>query len=352
MDYRTQRAKLEQLQRTHAGSSSGQHERGKFFADRHVSDVVEAGLERDWAVAGLATLQHGVVTRAQLLAVGLGAGAIHHRVEAFHLHRVYRGVYLVGHTAPTPLARETAALLACGRYGVLSHLASGCIWDFSQDDPKAIDVTVTAGGRRSRKGIRIHHSPLTAADVTVRRRLPLTTPERTLVDLAHRMPQAFMERAVEDARRRRLITRKSLSAALERAGRRPGAAALRALVRREGGPAFTRSEAEVRLVALIRRAGLPPPEHNVQMAGHEVDLLWREEALVVEIDGYAYHSGRAAFERDRARDADLMAAGLRVLRITWRQLTDEPERVVALVASGLRPLPGPAAGRGLAAPPR
>ena len=106
------------------------------------------------------------------------------------------------------------------------------------------------------------------------------------------------------------------------------------------------------MVEVIRKAGLPAPDYNVRVGGYEVDLLWRENGLVVEIDGYADHSGRAAFERDRARDAHLMTAGLRVLRITWRQLADEPERVVALVASGLRPLRGPGAGRGLAAPPR
>jgi very-short-patch-repair endonuclease len=167
---------------------------------------------------------------------------------------------------------------------------------------------------------------------------------RTLADLSHSAATPLLELAVEDARRRRLVTRKSMLAAAARAPR------LRALL--DAGPAFTRSQAERRMVELIRKAGLPAPDYNVRVAGYEVDVLWREDGLVVEIDGYAYHSGRAAFERDRARDAHLMTAGLRVLRITWRQLADEPERVVALVASGLRPLRGPGAGRGLAAPPR
>ena len=99
-----------------------------------------------------------------------------------------------------------------------------------------------------------------------------------------------------------------------------------------GEPAFTRSEAEARLLELLRRARLPLPEHNVIVDGHEVDMLWRGHGLVVEVDGYAYHSGRASFEHDRARDAEL---GLRVVRITWRQLNDEPEAVVARLARAL-----------------
>jgi very-short-patch-repair endonuclease len=300
-----------------------------------VSDVVAAGLTRDWAIARLADLQYGVVSRQQLLAVGLTSAAIHHRITRYWLHPVHRGVYRVGHTAPFPLARETAALLACGRHAVLSHLAAAPIWDMAPEEEGDVDVTVAHGGRRRRPGIRVHQSPLSAADVKVRHRLPVTSPERTLIDLGSRMPATFLEWAVADARRRGLITRKSLLRALERAAQRAGTAPLRALLRTEGGPAFTRSEAEARLIGLLRKSGLPPPEHNVLVAGHEVDLMWRENRLVVETDGYAYHSGRAAFERDRARDAELQAAGYKVIRVTWRQLVETPERTIALIARAL-----------------
>ena len=104
------------------------------------------------------------------------------------------------------------------------------------------------------------------------------------------------------------------------------------MLSREAGPAFTRSEAEERLLRLIRKARLPEPECNVRIAGHEVDFLWRSSGLVVEVDGYAFHGSRAAFERDRRRDADLQAAGLTVARLTWRRLVDEPEAVVAQLA--------------------
>jgi very-short-patch-repair endonuclease len=104
---------------------------------------------------------------------------------------------------------------------------------------------------------------------------------------------------------------------------------------RERGAALTRSEAERRFVALVRAAALPPPDHNAHVDGVEVDLLWREQRLVVEVDGFAYHSGRATFERDRMRDARLVALGIRVMRVTWRQIVYEPSAVVAALAQAL-----------------
>jgi very-short-patch-repair endonuclease len=98
---------------------------------------------------------------------------------------------------------------------------------------------------------------------------------------------------------------------------------------------MTRSEAERRLLELVRAARLPAPATNRRLHGHEVDFVWRPQRLVVEVDGYAFHSSRSAFERDRRRDADLIREGYRVIRLTWRQLTREPEAVVALLARAL-----------------
>jgi very-short-patch-repair endonuclease len=114
-------------------------------------------------------------------------------------------------------------------------------------------------------------------------------------------------------------------------GRR-GLAPLRRVFDHLHGPTLTRSEAEERLLALVRAARLPPPELNVRVRGHEVDLLWREARLVVEVDGYAYHSGRAAFERDRLRDAELQAKGFTVMRVTWKQIVSEPEALLVRLA--------------------
>ena len=132
----------------------------------------------------------------------------------------------------------------------------------------------------------------------------------------------------------RLVTPAALRSVVERHPRHRGVARLRAAAAGSAtrGLRMTRSEAERRLADLLEAARLPAPELNVRLAGHEVDALWRVERLVVEVDGYAFHSGRAAFERDRRRDAELQSAGFRVTRLTWRQITEEPLAVAALVA--------------------
>jgi len=130
-------------------------------------------------------------------------------------------------------------------------------------------------------------------------------------------------------RRRRLLDE------VERNRRRRGTATLRAVLELDGGPARTRSEAERILLALLRRAALPSPETNARLGPYEVDFVWRQERLVVEVDGYAFHADRRAFERDRVRDGELQARGIRVIRVTWRQLTDRPETVLARIARAL-----------------
>jgi very-short-patch-repair endonuclease len=300
------------------------------------------GLKRDAALALFAGRQQGHVTRAQALAAGMGPGAFQGRVDRGYLHRVHRGVYRVGHTAPLEFDREMAAVLACGTRTVASHPSAAYLWALGPR-PEG-DVHVTGPDRRNRRGVRLHRSPVDPSDVVRRHGVPVTKPARTLVDFAASAAPLLLERAVEDALRRRLVTRRELE--LELARRRPGSGPLGRLLAREEGPALTRSEAERRLVALVRSAGLPAPEHNVPVEGIEVDLLWREQGLVVEVDGFAFHSGRAAFERDRVRDSRLVASGLRVMRVTWRQIVHEPMAVVAGLAQALafsRPSRTPAA---------
>ncbi len=165
------------------------------------------------------------------------------------------------------------------------------------------------------------------------RALPVTAPARTLLDLAGVSPLHDLERALAEARVQRLVTDRALREALDRAPGRSGTATLRALL--EAEPTLTRSEAERRLRRLILDGGLPPPETNVRLLGFEVDLVWRGAKLVVEVDGHAFHAHRAAFERDRKRDQALVAAGFRVIRVTWRQLEREPLAVLARIAQAL-----------------
>ncbi len=292
-------------------------------------------------MARVAARQFGLVTRAQLREAGLRDGAIAHRVANGRLHRVHRGVFLVGHRAPHPRAHELAALLACGRGALLSRRSAAALWGLRATFPAVVDVMTPARQARPRAGIRVHRTrmPLHAEDLGRRHGLPATSPSRTLVDLAATLTDHELARALNELQVLFPSSPKTLPDALERAGSAPGVATLRALLATTEGPQMTRSEAERRLLALIRTAGLPRPETNARLAGYEVDTLWRSARLIAEVDGFAFHGTRAAFERDRARDADLVASGYRVLRITWRQLTDQPTAVVARVAAALALVP-------------
>jgi very-short-patch-repair endonuclease len=281
---------------------------------------------KDRLIGDLAGRQYGVVSRSQLLSMGIGAGAINTRLRQHYLHRLHRGVYAVGHMALVPLAREMAAVLACGKGSAVSHRSAAVVWHLlAASDDTDIDVTVVAKGRGRRPGLRIHRSKrLSPRDVRHIRGLPVTAPWRTLVDLAETGTNRELERATHEALTRHLLNARRLRAELDRYRGRRGIGRLKKLLDDADPPSLTRSEAEERLLALIRAARLPAPEVNVRIHGHEVDFLWREQGLIVEVDGFQFHSSRAAFERDRRRDAELQAAGLRVLRVTWRQVVDAP----------------------------
>ena len=234
--------------------------------------------------------------------------------------------------------REMAAVLACGQGAVLSHRSAAAVWRLlpypAQSAP--VQITVPGKARAQRPGIRIHRvTCLEPDEVTTRERIPTTTPARTVLDLAADTTERELEQALAHAEARHLTSRRKLLLLLARYPGRRGVRALRRLLERDARPALTRSEAEERFLALIRKSGLPHPDVNVNLGRYEVDFLWREHRLVVEIDGYAHHSDRESFEADRARDAWLAAQGLTVIRVTWRQLVDEPEVVLARVAEAL-----------------
>jgi very-short-patch-repair endonuclease len=281
----------------------------------------------DRAVVALAARQHGVVTTAQLLSAGLSRSAIAHRVERGWLFPVFHGVYQVGPVAAAR-GREMAIVLAAGESAVLSHHTAAALWGIRSHTGE-VHVTVSRGHPRNRPGLRIHRSH--SLNAAVLHGLPLTTPARTLIDLAPHISQRELDRATEQTQILGLATRHEIATQLER---QRGVRALHAALFDE--PALTRSEAERRLLDLVRAARLPRPRTNAMVGGYEVDMLWPEQRLIVEVDGYAFHSGRAAFERDRRRDAALQAAGYRVVRFTWRQITLEPHVVVAQLATLLQ----------------
>jgi very-short-patch-repair endonuclease len=279
---------------------------------------------------------HGVVGRHQLLAAGIGPSLIDARVSAGWLRPMHRGIYAVGPIQSVE-APEAAAVLACGDGAALSHESAASLWRvLRRQNRTSVHVTVPGGRYLHRAGIRIHRvRALHPDEVTALRRIRITTPARTLLDLAAILPARALEQAIAQAERTYAGTQRRLLALLARYPARPGTPKLRELLGGSHHPALARSEAEERFLALIRRAGLPPPEANVALHGYELDFLWREARLAIEIDGYAFHGDRAAFEADRRRDADLAAHGIQVMRVTWRQIADEPEATLVRLAQAL-----------------
>jgi len=293
--------------------------------------------ESDDLIIGLSAQQQGLVTRKQLLGAGLTPSLVKARVKAKRLRPVQRGVYLVGPPV-APRQNEMAAVLACGPGAVVSHRSAAALWELlphpGADAP--VEITVPFQNRGRRPGIRVHRSSrLDPSEATRKDGIPVTTPARTVLDLAGELRAQELERVLAKVERGGLTTPAELSSLIARYPRRPGVGSLRALVRGEASPVLTRSEAEERFLALMRKAQLPCPEVNVGVAGYEVDFFWRDQRLVVEVDGFAFHSSRRDFKRDRRRDSSLSMRGLRVIRLTWGQIVEEPEATAALVAHHL-----------------
>jgi very-short-patch-repair endonuclease len=293
---------------------------------------------RQRQISATAAWQYGSIAHGQLISAGLSVDTVDRWLRAGRLHRLHKGVYLLGHTVPPQYAIEMAAILACRPRALISHTSAACLWKLLPypADPRPVHVTAVGRNPRQRAGVRVHRvASLDPRDATKRHRMPITAPARTLVDFAAEARPHELEAALAEGHTSRRFTDDKIRQALDRAGRRPGVGVLRRLLQVEAGPALTRSEAEVRLLRLIRDAGLPRPEVNTRLGPYEVDFLWREQRLVVEVDGYRFHSSRQAFERDRVRDAELQAKGYRVMRVTWRQLIDEPTAVLARLGQAL-----------------
>ena len=289
------------------------------------------------ALADLAGRQWGVISRAQLTAMGLGRGAIDARLSAGRLRRIHRGVYAIGGAALPREGRHLAAVLACGPGAVLSHVSAAVHWGLLSYEAPRPEVTAPAS-RAGAPGIRLHRThSLDARDTTTHRGIPITTLAKTLLDLAASSPKNHLEHALGQAFRNQVYDHRAITDVLDRHHGLRGTKALRKATADD--PAFTRGELERRFRALCRRAGLPQPLSNVDVADadnhpHEVDFFFPAHRLVVETDGWRDHGTRVAFERDRAKDAALVAAGYVVLRFTKRQIADDPDTVAERVRAG------------------
>ena len=288
----------------------------------------------DQAIADLARRQGGAISRKQLMALGCDRAAIDYRVRIGRLHVIHRGVYAVGHVVLGIEGRRWAAVLAYAPTSALSHAAAGSAQGFRRSNAAAIDVTVVGTGHKLRPGIRLHRRKAIPADeVTTLHGLRITTPARTLLDLAaDGLRGRPLATAVDRAEQSGVLDFADLAVLLDRYAGRPGTPALReALDRYAGGDA--RSALEEIIGELCFQHGFPRPQENVVVLGRVRDFYWPAARLVVEADSYAWHRSPEAMADDRERDAELTLAGIRSLRFTWSQAHRRRSYVVAALRS-------------------
>ena len=277
-------------------------------------------------IAEIASRQHGVVARAQLLGAGITTEQIRRRLRSGALLREHRGVYRVGHRAPSVEARYLAAIFACGEDALLSGRAAGYLLGLLKGSAPAPEVSTPL--KRRVEGVRVRRRKIEPADCAVHCGIPITTVPRTLTDLAADLPVDDLARACHEAGVRHRTTPGHVLAVLARSPPNiPGAANLRRIV--EGDTHVTLSALERRFLALLREHRLPLPQTNRVAGGHRVDCRWPDHRLTVELDSYRFHHSRHAWEHDRRREREARARGDDFVRYTWRDVFEEPVATMA-----------------------
>jgi hypothetical protein len=288
----------------------------------------------DRRAAAIAAKQDGVIGRAQTFALGMTRGQVDARVAAGRWFVLHRGVYAVGHVHVGRRGRLFAAVLASGADAVVSHASAASDWAIRRSAASVVDVTVR-GNRRRRAGIRLHrHGNLLDDEVTVLDGLPITTPARTLLDLAATRPRRTVERALDALVAQQLFDLAALEAVL--APPRPGCTLLRAVLAEHApGSTATASGVEEAFLALCRaEPRVPEPDVAVPVGPYTADFLFPDHALVIEIDG-PHHATRRGQRHDRRRDAWFARRGLRTHRFETDQVGDDPDEVVATLLAVL-----------------
>lgn len=286
----------------------------------------------DAALAVLASRQHGVVSREQLLALGMTRDRIRRRLESRRLTRLHRGVYAVGHWSLTRASRELGAVLACGPEALLSHRAAGSRRGLLRGTAP-IEVTILHGCK-PRAGIVVHETrQLRPDDRDELDGIPITSVARTIVDLAAVLDHHRLTAVVNEAEVRRCFDLTEIERTIERFPGRRGIRRLRQVLETYAeAPGYSESEAERLLRRLCRRYGLPQPG-RVFLHGCELDFYWPDARLGVEVDSRTFHGTTRAFEEDRRRDRTLAAHGIQVARVTWRDLSRAPARLAGDLAA-------------------
>jgi len=278
------------------------------------------------------------VTVAQLRDCGVGRGAVAVRVRKGSLHRMYRGVYAVGHAGVTREGRFMAAVLACGKHAYLSWFSVGMLLEYLPWEERLPDVTVVATKARRVEGIRVHRArSLHWRDVTHHQGIPVTSPERTLLDLATVLPAPQLRSAARRAQAAQQVSIPQLLQVVERSNGHPGTGALRAVI--SDGPAPTRTRLEDLVLDLLDAGGIERPEINAPLRFGAItiipDYIWRDRRLALEADSVRWHEHKLTREHDADKQAILEANGWRVLRIDYQQARRRPEQTLARIRAAL-----------------
>lgn len=279
--------------------------------------------------AELAGRAHGVVTRARLAEAGVTRAEIETLLRNSALIRVHRGVFRVGHLAPSDRARYLAAVLACGEGAALGGRAAGHLLGLLPRAPAAPGVwTLT---ERRVPGVRTRRTrDLPATHTRITERIRVTTPARTLVDLAT-LPVDALMRACHEATVRHGVEPRDVLSVLGDRPNAPGAARVRRIV--AGDDPLLLSRLETAFFRRLKAAGLPRPDTNRRIDGHVVDCRWPRHRLTVELDSFAFHNTRLSWQRDRARERAAYARGDQLRRYTWLDVTERPEPMLAELRS-------------------
>jgi hypothetical protein len=302
---------------------------------------VAVGADQDSNATGLirrlAERQHGIVARRQLIVLGLSAGLIRGRVDSGYLLPLHRGVFAVGHGRINQRARWIAAVLASGPGAVLSHGSAADLW--SLRGSRGAPEVVRRSGGSGPDAIRVHQTRvLHRSETTVEAGIPVTSIERTIMDMAPRLDDRQLERMLVAADRSRRLRWPRLMCLIERAPRRSGAGRLGRIARNVDPRAVDAlSPTEVDFLALCREAGLPTPQVNVLVEGHLVDFAWLDKRVLVETDSFSFHADRPSFERDHLTTVELEIAGYRVHRAAAGMLESKPEPFLEVVRRSLFP---------------
>jgi very-short-patch-repair endonuclease len=274
--------------------------------------------------------QNGVITYAQARRSGLCQDAINRRVNSGRWQRCARGVYFADDRPFTDAARIRAAVWSYGVQATASALAAAWWHGLTPTAPNEVEVTVPRRGHgRARAGSIVRRRDLAAVDVVVRHHLRVTAVSLTVLEAAVTPGGA----AIMDAALQHRVALDDLYRVHERNARRHGGREAGRLLKVASGGA--RSEAERLLIRLLKAAGISGWRPDYPVGGYRIDVAFPTQRVAVEVDGWAFHTDRAAFQRDRVRQNRISLHGWQVLRFTWLDLTEQPARVVAEIKSAI-----------------